>query len=102
MLRGRWFDSILNVHAPTKDKSGDSNNNFNEKLMQVINQFSKYHIKIMLREVTAKLGRAGISKLTIWNDSLHENSSDKDVPAINFATSENLIFKSTILALNHS
>ena len=33
LLRGRWFDIILNVHSPTKDKSGDSNNSFNDELM---------------------------------------------------------------------
>lgn len=84
------------MHAPTKDKSGDSNNSFNEELMQMINHFSKYHIKILLGEVIANIGRVGISKLTIQNDSLHENSSDNDVPATNFATSENLVVKSTI------
>lgn len=39
--------------------------------MQVFNHFSKFHIKILLGEVIANLRRGGISKLTIWNDSLH-------------------------------
>ena len=35
VLRGRWCNIIvLNVHAPSEDKSGDSNDSFNEELEQ--------------------------------------------------------------------
>ena len=35
VLRGRWCNIIvLNVHAPSEEKSGDSNDSFNEELEQ--------------------------------------------------------------------
>jgi len=34
--------------------------------------------------------------LTIWNESLHQDSNDNGVRIVNFATSKNLIVKSTM------
>jgi hypothetical protein len=55
-----------------------------------------YHIKILLGNFNAKVGREDISKPTIGNESLHEISNDDGVRAVNFATSKNLIVKSTM------
>jgi hypothetical protein len=44
ILRGRWYDIVLNVHAPTEDKSDDVKNRFHEELEQVFDKFPKYHI----------------------------------------------------------
>ena len=35
-----------------------------------------------------------ISKPTIWNDSVHQDSNGNDVRIVNFATSKNLVVKS--------
>ena len=36
VLRGRWCNiTVLNLHAPSEDKSDDSNDSFNEELEQV-------------------------------------------------------------------
>ena len=32
VLRGRWCNIVLNVHAPSDEKSGDSNDSFYEEL----------------------------------------------------------------------
>jgi hypothetical protein len=41
VLRGRWCNSIvLNVHAPSEEKSGDSKDSFYGELKQVFNQHS--------------------------------------------------------------
>jgi len=45
ILRGRGCD-ILNLHAPTDDKSDDTKDSFYMELERVFDQFSKYHIKI--------------------------------------------------------
>jgi hypothetical protein len=50
----------------------------------------------LLKDFSAKAGREGILKLTIGNESLHEISNDNGVRVVNFATSENLIVKSTM------
>ena len=87
---------VLNVHAPSEDKSDDSKDSFYEELEQVFNNFSKYHTKILLGDFNAKVERKDIFKLTIGNDSLHQNSNDIGIRIANFATSKNLVVKSTM------
>jgi hypothetical protein len=52
-------------------------------------------MKILLGDFNAKVGREGIIKLTIGNESLHATSNDNGVRVVNFATSKNLTVKST-------
>jgi len=42
------------------------------------------------------VGRENIFKPTIENESLHQESNDNGVRIVNFATSKNLVVKSTI------
>jgi hypothetical protein len=42
------------------------------------------------------LGREDTVKPTIGNESLHEDSNDNGVRVVNFATSKNLVVKSTM------
>jgi exonuclease III len=58
ILKGRWCDIIvLNVHAPTEDKDDVTKDSFYEELGQVFDQFSRYHMKILLGDFNAKVGR---------------------------------------------
>jgi exonuclease III len=94
--RGRWFYIIiLNVHAPTEDKIDDVKESFKE-FENIFDKFPKYHITILLGDFNNKVGREDIFKPTIWNESLHEISNDNGVSVVNFATSKNLIVKSTM------
>jgi exonuclease III len=96
ILKGRWCDIILlNVHAPTEDKDDDIKDSFYEELEQVFGKFPRYHMKILVGDFNAKVGREGIFKPIIGNESLHEASNDNRVKVVNFATSKNLIVKST-------
>jgi hypothetical protein len=52
-------------------------------------------MKILLRDFNAKVGREDIFKPTIGNESLHKICIDNGVRIVNFATSKNLIVKST-------
>jgi hypothetical protein len=80
ILRGRWCHIIvLNIHAPSEDKTDDVKDSFYEELVRVFDIFSKYHMKIMLEDFNAKVGREDIFKLTIGNESLHEISNDNGV-----------------------
>jgi hypothetical protein len=85
------------VHDPTEDKDDDIKDSFYEELEQVFHQFPRYHMKILLGDLSAKIGREDIFKPIIGNESLHEASNDNGVTVINFATSKNLIVKSTPL-----
>jgi hypothetical protein len=51
-------------------------------------------MKILLGDFSAKVGREDIFKTT-GNESLHVISNDNGVRVVNFATSKNLIVKST-------
>jgi hypothetical protein len=59
ILKGLWCDIVLNVHAPHEDKDDDIKGSFNEELEQLFDQFSRYHMKILLGDFNAKVGREG-------------------------------------------
>ena len=48
------------VHAPIEEKSDDSKGSFYNELRQVSDHFPKYCIKIILRDLNAKVGRERI------------------------------------------
>jgi len=80
VLRGCWCNIIvLNVHAPSEEKSDDSKDSFYEELEQVFDNFPRYHMQILLGDFNAKVGRDNIFKLTIGNGSLHQDSNDNGV-----------------------
>jgi endonuclease/exonuclease/phosphatase family metal-dependent hydrolase len=96
ILRGRWCHVIvLNVHAPTEDKTDSVKDSFYEELERVFETFPKYHMKILLGDFNAKVGRDDIFKPTIGNESLHEIRNDNGVMLVHFDTSKNLRVKST-------
>jgi hypothetical protein len=44
ILRGRWCHIIvLNIHAPTEDKTDDVKDSFYKELERVFDKFLKYH-----------------------------------------------------------
>ena len=53
-----------------------------EELEQVFDHFPKYHMKILLGDFKAKMGRERIFKPTIGNESLHQYSNDNGVRII--------------------
>jgi hypothetical protein len=96
ILKGRWCHIVLNIHAPTEDKTDDVKDRFYEELECVFDKLPKYHMKILLGNFNAKVGREDIFKPTIGNESLHEISNDNGARLVNFATSKNLRVKSTM------
>jgi exonuclease III len=85
ILRGRWCDIVLNVHAPSEDKIDDIKGRFYEDLGQVLGKFLKHPMKILLGDFNAKVSREDIFKPTIGNESLHAISKDNGVRIVNFA-----------------
>ena len=86
ILRVRWCNIILYVHAPSEEKSDDSKDSFCEELEQVFNHFPKHHTKILLVDFNAKLGAEGIFKPTTGNDSLHQDGNDNGIRMVNLVT----------------
>jgi hypothetical protein len=68
ILRGHWFHVIiLDVHAPTEYKTDDVKDSFYEELERIFDKFPKYHMKILLGDLNAKVGKKNIFKPTIGN-----------------------------------
>ena len=99
VLTGCWCNIIvLNVHAPSEEKSDDLKDSLYEELEQVFDHFPKYQMKILLGDFKAKVGRERENsfKPTIGNGSLHEDSNDNGVRMVNFTTSKKIAVKSTM------
>jgi len=97
VLRGRWRNIIVvNGHARGEEKSDEAKDSFYEELEQVFYHFPKYHMKMLLGDLNAKVGIENIFKPTIGQESLHHDSNDNGVRLVKFATSQNLVFKSTM------
>jgi exonuclease III len=95
ILRGRWCHIIvLNVYAPTEDKTDNVKDGFYEELERVFDKFPKFHMKILLGDFNAKVGKEDIFKPTIGNECLHKINNDNGDRLVNFATSKNLRVKS--------
>jgi hypothetical protein len=57
-MNDRWCDIIVrNAHAPTQDKDDVIKERFYEQIEEVFDQFPRYHMKILIEEFKAKLGR---------------------------------------------
>jgi hypothetical protein len=69
---------------------------FYEELERVFDQFPIYHMNILLEDFNAEVGGEDNFKPKIGNESLHEFSNMNRVRVVNFATSKNLIVKSTM------
>ena len=53
---------------------------------------------MLLGNFNAKVGRESIFKPTTGQESLHQDSNDNGVRLVNFATSKNLVVKSTMFS----
>jgi hypothetical protein len=97
MLRARWCNIVvLNVHVPCDDKSDDVKDRFYEELGRVFDNFPRYDMKTLLSDFNAEEDREDVFKPTIGNESSHEITNDNGVRVVNFATSKNLVVKSTM------
>jgi len=83
------------VHAPSEEKSGHLKDRFLLGIRAGFCHFPKYHMKILLGDFNAIVGRENIFKLTIGNERLHQDSNVNGVRIVNFVTSRNLV-KSTM------
>jgi len=66
---------------------------FYEELEEVFDHFPKYHMKILLGDFKAKVGREDILKPINGQESLNEDSNDNGVRIVIFAKSKNLMLK---------
>jgi hypothetical protein len=62
VLRGSSYDIVLNVHAPTEDRTDITKDTIFEELACVPIKFPKYHMKMVLGNFNSKVDRADIFK----------------------------------------
>ena len=67
------------MRVTSEEESDDSKGSSYEELEQVCDQLPKNHMKILLRDFNAKVGRENIFKPTIGNESLHQVGNDNGV-----------------------
>jgi len=73
-LKGQLCDIIvLNVHVPSGDKDDDI---IYEEIERLFDQLPMYHMKILLGDFNAKVGRENIFQPTIGIESVHPESID--------------------------
>ena len=89
-----WYYSSK-CTCPTEDKDDDIKDSFYEEIERFFDQLPMYHIKILLGDFNAKVGRENIFQPTIGTESVHPESNDNGIRLVNFATSKNFIVKST-------
>jgi len=89
VLRVLWRNIIVvHVHATSEEKSEKSKDSFYEELERVFYHFLKYHMKILIGDFNARVGREIIFKPTIGQEGLYQDSNDNGVRIVNFATSK--------------
>ena len=86
---------MINVHAPTNEKTEEVKEEFYNLSEQNINQIANSDIKIILGDFNAKVGKEGVCKSTIGNESLHNDTNNNRIKIIHFKISKGFNVGST-------
>jgi len=88
-LNAIWFScTLINVHAPTNEKTEEIKEEFYKLLEQNINQIAGSDIKIILGDFNAKVDKENIYKPTNGNESLHNETNNNGITTIQFTISK--------------
>jgi hypothetical protein len=76
-MQCKWFKIILiNCYGPTKDKDEDPKSEFYENIERIYCTLPNNHIKIMIGDFNAKIGKEPTLKRIIGKESLHDTSNN--------------------------
>jgi hypothetical protein len=87
---------MICAHAPTEEKKVEYKETC-EKLDQIYHRAPAHDTKTIIGDLNAKIGQEEMFRPTIGEWSLHDISNDNGLRAIDFATSNNIIIKSTYI-----
>jgi len=100
-LKAKWFSwTLINVHAPTNEKTEEIEEGFYNLLEKNINQIARSDIEIVLGDFNAKVGKECIYKSTISNERLCNETNNNGIKMIQFAISNGLNVRSTTFPHN--
>ena len=95
-LKATWFSyTVINVHAPTNEKTEETKEEFYNLLEENVNQIARSDIKIILGDFNAKVSKESIYEPTIGNESLPDETNTNGVKIIHFVISDDLNVRST-------
>lgn len=96
-IRTRFFNcSLINIHAPTEEKSEDEKDAFYTLLEKTYDNCPGHDVKIIIGDANAQVGKENIYLPTIGKHSLHNCSNDNGQRLIDFAVSKDMVIGSTM------
>jgi exonuclease III len=93
-IKGKYNVSMINMYAPTEDKTDPEKENFYEELQLVTDQIPKSDTILVLGDANAELGKEDIYKEVRGKHTLHELSNRNGEMLLEFATGNNLTLMS--------
>ena len=95
-MKGRFFNtSFVCTHAPHNARSDEDKEVFYETLTSTYDKIPKHDVKVILGDFNSQVGKEEVYGSTIGKYSIHNDSNDNGIRLIDFATSKNLIIRST-------
>lgn len=95
-VKGKFFNlSIINAHAPTKDKDERIKDEFYETLERVYDCRPKNEIKILIGDLNAQIRRERIYQEYAGRHSVHEMTNDNGSRLMGLAASKRMFVGST-------
>ena len=95
-MKGKFHNiTLINVHAPTEEKTEEERGKFCVDLQKEYDRVPKHDNVMILGDLNAKIGRDKAYKNVTGKNTLHEVSNQNGEMVCNFAIENNLTVMST-------
>lgn len=72
-MTGRWCDIVLNAHASTENKCGDTKDSFYEELERAFDQFCKHGMKVLVGNSNGEVAMGRYFHTDCWEREFARN-----------------------------
>jgi exonuclease III len=94
-IKGKYNITLINVYAPTEDKTEETKEQFYDDLQSMVDKVPKSDLTIILGDVNAKLGKETAYQKITGKHTLHEETNGNGEFLCDFAAANNMIVMST-------